>query len=383
VNKFKEQLLTIFAEPSIGLTPKHEIMRITRLELSRTFVAIVTIVLPSIILAQNDIKPAINWLTFDQVRALNKENPKPLMVFFYKAGDDSSKLMFNTTFARKEVCNYTNGKYYAVKFDVGSKADVTFMDGKVYKKDPAKPYHDLATLLLDGKPDVPTIQLYDDMNKGYTFKGFKEYHVMLCMLVYIAENIQKTTRFDIWAPAYFRTFPPDKQVNHIPLVVNWLPLTEALKLNKENPKGIFLTFYIKSNAASSVMLVNAFSHSKVAEYLNEHFYCVRLDAQTSDTLIWDKKYINKNGPGNFNELAKTMMKDKMQFPSIFYFDKTNRLILNENLYLSPEALYILSNYVVSESYKTEPFTDFMKAFKFEFNDIVPRENPNQETIDKP
>ena len=161
-------------------------------------------------------------------------------------------------------------------------------------------------------------------------------------------------------------------------MVHWLPLNEALKLNKEKPKGIFLTFYNKSNAASSVMLVNAFSHNKMAAYLNDNFYCVRLDAQTTDTLIWDKAYYNKHEKGNYHELAQTMMKSNMQFPSIFFFDGTNRLILNESSYLSPEALYILSNYVVSGSYKTKAFADFMKAFKFEFNDIVPREHPGPE-----
>lgn len=354
--------------------PKHYTMKIIRLTLLSTTFFLAAFLFPGLLLAQNEVVPAMNWLNFEQVAMQNKENPKPIMVFFYKANNDSSQLMLKTTFTRKEVCNYTNSNFYAVKFDIGSKADITFMDGKVYKKDPSKPYHDLATMLLGNKPDVPMVLMYDKENNGFSFKGYKEYHEMICMLLYISENIQKTTKYTVWAPAYFRTFPPGKKVNNIPLVVNWVSLEEALKLNKANPKGIFLTFYAKSNAASTVMLVNAFSHSKVADYLSKNFYCVRLDAQSSDTLIWDKPYFNKHQKGNYHELAETMMKSKMEFPSIFYFDGTNRLILTENSYLSPEAMYILSNYVVSEAYKTKAFADFMKAFKFEFNDIVPREH---------
>jgi len=358
-------------------------MRIIRLALLQTALLSAVFLFPSFLSAQNELSLSINWVTFEQVKTLNKENPKPIMVFFYKANNDSSQLMLKTTFTRKEVCGYANSKFYAVKFDLGSKADIMFMDGKIYKKDPKKPNHDLATLLLGDKPKAPTVLLYDDQNNGFSFTGYKEYHEMICMLVYISENVEKTTKYNMWAPAYFRTFPPGKKVSRIPLVVNWMPLNEALKLNKEKPKGIFLTFYNKSNAASSVMLVNAFSHNKVAAYLNDHFYCVRLDAQTSDTLIWDKAYYNKHETGNFHELAQTMMKSNMQFPSILYFDGTNRLILAENSYLSPEALYILSNYIVSESYKTKAFADFLKGFKFEFNDIVPREHPNAETGVKP
>ena len=357
-------------------------MTIIRLALLQTAILIAGILLPLPIRAQQELKPAINWLTFDQVLASYKENPKPLMVFFY-SNDDSSKLLLSTTFARKEVCVYTNTKYYPVKIDIGSKADITFMDGKVYKKDPSKPYHDLATLLLGDKPKAPTVLLFDDKNTPYSFKGYKNHYDMLCQLVYIAENVQKTTRYNIWAPAYFRTFPPDQKANRIPLAINWLTLEEALKLNSEKPKGIFLTYFTKSSAASSVMLVNAFSHKQVAKYLDENFYCVRLDAQTSDTLIWDKEYYNTHGTGNFHDLAKIMMKDQMQFPSIFFFDHTNRLILSENLYLSPEAMYMLSNYVVSESYKTKAFADYIKTFKFEFQDIVPREFPGSAPASKP
>lgn len=333
---------------------------------------------PNRIFAQTELLPAINWLTFDQVKKLNEENPKPLVVFLFKGTDDSAKLMLKTTFTNKKVSVYTNSKFYPIKIDISSKAEITFMDGKVYKKDPSKPYNDLAYLLLGEKPEVPTVLFYDVQKNGFSFKGYKNYYDMLCMLVYISENIQKTTKYEKWAPAYFHTFPPDQKVNNIPLAVDWLPLKEALKQNKANPKGIFLTFYTKTSAASSVMLANAFSHSKVANYLDENFYCVRLDAQTTDTLVWDKMYVNKHEAGNYNELANTMLKGKMQFPAIFYFDKTNKLILNENSYLSPEALYLLSNYVVSESYKSETFADFMKAFKFEFNDIVPREFENND-----
>jgi thioredoxin-related protein len=131
------------------------------------------------------------------------------------------------------------------------------------------------------------------------------------------------------------------------------------------------------------MLVNAFSHNKMAAYLNENLYCVRIDAQTSDTLIWDKQYLNSGEPSKYHQLAKTMMKDNMQFPAIFYFDGNNRLILTENSYLSPEALYLLSNYVVSESYKTKAFADYIKTFKFEFQDIVPREFPGSAPASKP
>lgn len=326
------------------------------------------------VIAQQEITPLINWLTFEQVKELKKEKPKPILVYFYNQAVDSSELMFTTTFARKDICGYINNKYYAVKFDVTAKEDVNFLDDKIYKKDPSKPQHELSNMLLGQKNVIPTILIYNDLASGFSFNGYKNNFDMLCILVYFGENVEKTTRYDVWAPAYFRTFPPDKQVNRIPLAINWMTLEEALKANQENPKGIFLTWFTKWNAASSVMLVNAFSHKKVSAFMNENFYNVRMDAQTTDTLVWDKEYFNNDEKFHFHELALSMMKGKMQFPSIFFFDKTNKLVLSENLYLSPEALFLLSNYIKSESYKTSKFADYMKSFKFDWEDIAPSEH---------
>lgn len=372
------QILVTFEITKFNLFLNLYNMKIIRLASIQIIIIVAAFFFTTSVNAQSSLPVAMNWVTFEQFPALNKANPRPLLVFMYKPGEDSSKLMLDNAFSKKEVCMYTNMRYYAVKFDITSKADVLFMDGKVYKKNPAKPFHDLATMLLGEKPIAPTVLLYDLQNDGFKFAGYKSHYDLLCELVYISENVQKTTRYDRWAPAYFHAFPPDKKNNVIPLAINWISLSEAISLNNQKPKGIFLTFYTKSNAASSVMLANAFSHNMVAQFMNNNFYCVRIDAQTTDTLTWDKPYYNSKQAGNFHDLAKKMMRDNMQFPSLFFIDENDKLILAEQSYLSPEALYVLSNYVVSQAYKSKDFTEYVKTFKFEFNDIVPRENENTE-----
>jgi thioredoxin-related protein len=326
------------------------------------------------IYAQDQSTNTINWQTFDQIKEQKLTKPKPILVYFYKSDDDTSKLMLNTTLANKDICTYINGKYYATKFDLNSTADINFLDGKVYKKDPAKPNHDLTKLLLGDKPIFPTVLIYNNKAMGFSFNGFKNQYDMLCMLLFIGEDVEKTTRYDLWAPAYFRTFPPGKLQNHVPLGIHWLSLDEALKMNKDEPKKIFLTWYTKWNASSSVFLFNTLNHPKNIEYMNQNFYCVRIDAQTTDTLVWDKTFINKNEPHQYHEMAVSMLKGKMQFPSYFFFDSQNKIILNDEFYLSPDAFYVLSNYVGSDSYKTIKLADFAKSFKVDWNTPATKEN---------
>jgi len=295
--------------------------------------------------AQNQPLNSVNWTTFDTIKELKKSKPKPILVFFYKPEDDSSQLMLNTTLSNKDICAFINSKFYAVKFDIESEADVNFLDDKVYKKDPLKPYHDLSKLLLGELPVTPTLILYDDKAAGFSFNGYKNQYDMLCILVYIAESVEKTTRYDIWATDYFKTFPPAKMQKKVPLGIHWLSLDDALKLNKETPKKIFLTWFTKWNASSTVFLFNALNHPKVAEYMNQNFYCVKLDAQTTDTLIWDKTFVNQNQPHHFHQMAISMMNGKFLFPSYFYFDSQNKIIINVKIYLDNYSFYLLLHFL--------------------------------------
>lgn len=326
--------------------------------------------------AQEQKTSSVNWITFEKVKEFKKSKPKPILIFFYKADEDTSNLMLNTTLVDKDICAYINNKFYAVKFDASSEEAVNFLDDKIYKKDPLKKDHDLITLLLGAKPIIPTVMIYNDKAIGFAFNGYKNQYDMICALIYIAENVEKNTRYEIWAPAYFKTYPPGKSNNQTALGIHWLSLKEALRLNNEKPKKIFLTWYTKWNASSSVVLFNALNQPKVVEYMNQNFYCVRLDAQTADTLVWDKTFVNKNESHHYHDMALAMMKGKMQFPSYFYFDATKKLILNKQFYLSPEEFFMLSNYVGSESYKTIKLADYLKNFRIELNSASPTQSTN-------
>ena len=70
--------------------------------------------------------------------------------------------------------------------------------------------------------------------------------------------------------------------------VEWLTWEEAAKLNETNPKKIFVDVYTDWCGWCKVMDKKTFTDPKVAAYLKEHFYSVKLDAE-------DKEPINFRG----------------------------------------------------------------------------------------
>ena len=67
--------------------------------------------------------------------------------------------------------------------------------------------------------------------------------------------------------------------------INWLTLEEAYQLNQENPRKIFVDVYTNWCGWCKKMDKDTFADEKVAEYVNEHFYAVKLNAESQEKIV--------------------------------------------------------------------------------------------------
>ena len=82
----------------------------------------------------------INWITIEEAEALQKTAPKKIIMDMYTSWCGPCKMLDRNTFQNKDVADYVNKHYYAVKFNAEGNDDVTFQ-GKEYTNpnyDPAK-----------------------------------------------------------------------------------------------------------------------------------------------------------------------------------------------------------------------------------------------------
>ncbi len=61
--------------------------------------------------------------------------------------------------------------------------------------------------------------------------------------------------------------------------INWLTIEEAQALSKKNPKKIFVDVYTNWCKWCKVMDKQTFDNSEVANYVNENYYAVKLNAE--------------------------------------------------------------------------------------------------------
>ncbi len=98
------------------------------------------IVLLVVLTTVNGIAQEINWVSLEEAVELQKKAPKKIMIDMYTNWCGPCKMLDRNTFQNKDVADYVNENYYAVKFNAEGNEDVTFK-GKAYTNpnyDPAR-----------------------------------------------------------------------------------------------------------------------------------------------------------------------------------------------------------------------------------------------------
>jgi len=150
----------------------------------------------------------IKWLSFEEAIALNKKNPKKILVDVYTNWCYYCKVMDKKTYSNPKVIAYINANYYPVKFNAEQKENLTYND-KTYKyvSQGRRGYNEFAVAILEGKLSYPTTIFFDAKEKvitrlpGYlTVKNFEP------ILVYLAEDYYQTKEWDAFVKTYKNIF---------------------------------------------------------------------------------------------------------------------------------------------------------------------------------
>ena len=104
------------------------------------------------------------------------------------------------------------------------------------------------------------------------------------------------------------------EVNTKEGAIKWLTTEEANKLNKENPKKYWMHIYSKSCGWCSKMENETFANEKVAQYITENYYPVKLSVNDKSDVQWNGKTYHyfKEGPyaGNHELVLRLTMAKK-------------------------------------------------------------------------
>ena len=108
----------------------------------------------------------VNWISIEKAQELQKNNPKNIIMDVYTEWCGPCKLMDKNTFQNKDVAEFLNQNFYAVKFNAEGGNPINFK-GKVYKnpnfvkgKPGRNSSHNFARYL--GVYSYPTLVFFDE-----------------------------------------------------------------------------------------------------------------------------------------------------------------------------------------------------------------------------
>ena len=142
--------------------------------------------------------------------------------------------------------------------------------------------------------------------------------------------------------------------------VNWISWGEMLAAQKVEKRKIIIDVYTNWCEWCKRMDKTTFKDSTLANYLNDNFYAVKLDAESREAFKFDGYTFQfiENGRTGVNELAFSLLEGQLSYPSIVYLNENFERILISPGYKNYKNMLMEVNYVVDEIYNIKTWKEY-------------------------
>jgi len=104
--------------------------------------------------------------------------------------------------------------------------------------------------------------------------------------------------------------------------INWMSWEEALAANKANPRKLVIDVYTDWCGWCKRMDATTFKDPKVAAYIADNFYAVKLDAEQKEDILYDGQTFTyqRQGKRGVHMLAASLLDNRLSYPSVVYLN---------------------------------------------------------------
>jgi thioredoxin-related protein len=149
--------------------------------------------------------------------------------------------------------------------------------------------------------------------------------------------------------------------------VKWFTIQEAEKLNKQNPRPIFVDTYTDWCGWCKKMDKETFTNQVISEILNNKYYPVKFDAEGSESVtFYGQTYINDGKSGKAHQFAIALLQGQLSYPTVVFIVpvKDGRIQANPVPgFRQPKDMEVLLSYFADKAYIAQTFDDFQKTFQ--------------------
>jgi thioredoxin-related protein len=151
--------------------------------------------------------------------------------------------------------------------------------------------------------------------------------------------------------------------------IQWLSLQEAYLKVKSEPRKVFVDVYTDWCGWCKKMDRETFASDFVAQYANQKFYAVKLNAEQRDSIVLGGKVLRfiEQGQRGYHEAAIGLLNGKMSYPSIVFLDENFAIIDRLPGYKDAYTFHQMLTFLGENYYKKTPFDKFVsEIYPLEF-----------------
>ena len=149
--------------------------------------------------------------------------------------------------------------------------------------------------------------------------------------------------------------------------ITWLTIEEAEIANKSEPRKIIIDVYTDWCGWCKKMEATTFKNKEVVAYLNQKYYCVKLDGEDKGTISFKGNEFNfvDQGRRGYHELAAGFLKGKMSYPNIVFLNEDLDILQALPGYRTAKELLPILKFLGDDIYKDTNWTEYIKTVEGE------------------
>ncbi len=148
-------------------------------------------------------------------------------------------------------------------------------------------------------------------------------------------------------------------------LVNWITFDEAYVKCKKNPRPIMIDIYTTWCGPCKMMSNQTFNNPSIAKYINDNFYAVKFDAESKDSVKFDKYVFVSSDPTNPkapHQFAASILDNQLAYPSIVFLNNQIQRLDILKGFMPPASFEPILNYYGSGDYQKTKWEDYQKTF---------------------
>jgi len=151
--------------------------------------------------------------------------------------------------------------------------------------------------------------------------------------------------------------------------VKWYTWEEAVVANEKEKRKIFVDIYTDWCGWCKRMDRTTFNDPRVSDYLNKHFYPVKLNAEQKGDIefggyVFQYKTLQRRG---YHELAAALLDNKLSYPTTVFLTEDFKVDQRLPGYLDASKMLAVLTYLAEEKEKSTPmpWKQYEQGFDFE------------------